>query len=156
MMRELWIARALLKQMQHEACVKYPLETGGVLVGYETSAGLGVVTQWLGPGPKAIHRKRSYVPDHDFHDVETARLYRESGRISVYLGDWHTHPDGPVALSLTDLWTLRRIARHAKARRTNPIMLIIGGASFEAVQVWQWRRQVFWGATEPLELRLYD
>src|SRR5205823_8721378 len=53
-----------------------------------------VVTSAVGPGPGAVHERARFVPDHEYHYGELARLYADSVRRLQYLRDWHTHPDG--------------------------------------------------------------
>jgi integrative and conjugative element protein (TIGR02256 family) len=127
--------------MMCEAEDKYPLETGGVLVGYWSEDGREVViTAVSGPGPKAIHSKSDFTPDYLYQDQFVASAYARSGRRHTYLGDWHTHPDGGTKLSGLDKRTLRRISRAQDARAAAPIMVIVAndGASWEAA-FWNYR-----------------
>lgn len=72
--------------MVAEADRAFPLETGGVLLGYFVELGREVVvTHAVGPGPDAIHRRDGFLPDSGFHDETIADLYRASGRRIVYL-----------------------------------------------------------------------
>jgi integrative and conjugative element protein (TIGR02256 family) len=104
----LWLSAAAVADLQYHAIELYPRETGGVLMGYE-AAGDTVVVTVIGPGPSAHHSSTSYMPDHEYHDGEVARVYEASGRRITYLGDWHTHPKGRLYLSNIDMLTLRRI-----------------------------------------------
>lgn len=141
-----WLPRAALHAMREEATRRYPCETGGVVLGYvvehsEQGAEKGrhgapdtadggtvlVVTAVVGPGPRAVHRRATFLPDHDYHAAEVARVYESSGRIWTYLGDWHTHPNAPAYLSATDAETLERIARSPRARTPRPLMIVLGG-----------------------------
>jgi integrative and conjugative element protein (TIGR02256 family) len=123
-----WFARDVIDAMRSEAERTYPRETGGVLLGYSDAANNdSVVRALVGPGQRAQHGRWSFVPDHEYHEREVARLYAVSGRIWTYLGDWHSHPAGPLSLSLTDRLTMGRIARSAAARASHPIMTIISG-----------------------------
>ena len=116
--------------MLEEAARRFPHETGGILLGYTEAASRQVVVRVsVGPGPRAIHRRTGFVPDHEYHERETARIYRASGRIWTYLGDWHTHPRGALSLSRADRRTLARIARSAEARAERPIMIVLAGGS---------------------------
>jgi len=126
-MRRLWLSITDEEFLLREAAERFPNETGGVLMGYRGEGGDLVVTAVLGPGPDAIHRPTSLVPDHVFHEEEIARLYEASGRRHQYLGDWHSHPGGSCALSRTDRRTLHRIARTPEARVPEPLMLVMGG-----------------------------
>jgi integrative and conjugative element protein (TIGR02256 family) len=123
-----WLSHAMREALVKEATRAFPLETGGVLMGYaDTSDTELVVKAVVGPGPRAVHRRASFVPDHAFHDAAVARHYRESQRRWTYLGDWHSHPAGECSLSRTDRHTLARIAGAPCARVPRPLMLVLAG-----------------------------
>jgi integrative and conjugative element protein (TIGR02256 family) len=111
------------------------LETGGVLIGY-WSEGEVVVTRALGPGPKAIHRSRSFLPDQRFQEDAIAESYRRSNRIETYLGDWHSHMSGTGRPSSMDIATMIRIARSSEARTTRPLMAIATPKATTALRIW--------------------
>ena len=109
-----------------------PLETGGVLTGYWAETGdEAIVTEVVGPGPRAVHERSRFRPDTEYHEAEVARIYLASGRVHTYLGDWHTHPDGGSYLSAADLATLRRISHSHEARAPNALMLVLGNRGDE-------------------------
>jgi integrative and conjugative element protein (TIGR02256 family) len=125
---KVWLARVALEGMLAEAESRSPLETGGMLLGYVSAAGDHdemVVQEVLGPGPRSRHVKRRFEPDGDWQQHELARRYEDSGRITTYLGDWHTHPGGVPAPSRRDEKTARSIARTTSARMPRPLMLIL-------------------------------
>ena len=123
-----WFSREVIVQMAAESARTFPLETGGVLMGYIDASGeQAVVHACTGPGPHAMHGAASFVPDHEFHEREVARIYAESGRVWSYLGDWHSHPNGRLGLSTDDRNTLGRIARSVAARVPHPLMAVIAG-----------------------------
>lgn len=157
-----WLAGSAWKDMTREAQEKYPLETGGVLVGYWLEDGRDVVvTAISGPGPKAIHAEWEFTPDYIFHDEFVAATYARSGRRYVYLGDWHTHPDGGTKLSPVDKSTLRGISRSPHARIVTPVMAIVASdagdwqASFWNYRPGAWRRMKPFGRFIELSLRTY-
>jgi integrative and conjugative element protein (TIGR02256 family) len=132
-----WIPEKVFDQMKTEANRLFPCETGGVLIGYWTEDNSEVVvTRAIGPGPKAIHRRYSFIPDAEYHEKEIARYYKESGRLHTYLGDWHTHPQSIPYPSRKDRRTLKRIATHAEARADVPLMAILGGPPW-SLKVWK-------------------
>ena len=177
----LWITSRHLSEMMTEASAKVPLETGGILMGYTaqpvgTNArewNAGVVTAAIGPGPRAVHERNRFVPDHEFHRAEVARLYEHSGRTWRYLGDWHSHPGTAAYMSPTDARTLARIARSDAARAPQPVMLILGqrptivdlGSADWQVRGWRFVRRGFrealsWGpfgsTNVPLHILILD
>jgi len=120
--------------MAAEANRRYPLETGGVLVGYVADNAESVILYVFGPGPNASHRRRRFLPDHEWQCKQINRLFEDSDGTYVYLGDWHTHPDATGRMSWLDHLTLRAIAKHPEARLVSPLMLIGGGAP----NAWNW------------------
>jgi integrative and conjugative element protein (TIGR02256 family) len=103
----------------------YPLETGGVLVGYWVRSGSEVViTDSIGPGPAAEHGESEFKPDALYQQEQVARIYRSSGRLYTYLGDWHSHPRSSAQLSRVDKRTLYLIAVSRSARAPMPIMAV--------------------------------
>jgi integrative and conjugative element protein (TIGR02256 family) len=124
-----WIEATVAIAMTAEASRVFPRETGGLLIGYnDERSSESVVCACVGPGPRAIHGRSHFMPDHAHHERETARLYVDSGRTWSYLGDWHSHPCGPASLSRKDRRTLARIARSAEARAPRPLMVLLVGA----------------------------
>lgn len=130
----LWIGQTALQQLETLAAQTFPRETGGILVGYVADSGEIVVQEIIGSGPKATHERYRFAPDHGWQCQQLDALYERSGGVSVYLGDWHTHPNGHPKMSWMDKRTLARIAASAPARCPNPVMLIGGGAELE----WSW------------------
>lgn len=125
-----WLNPAVLSLVCEEAERAWPYETGGVLMGFTTTSDRGrrgvVVDSAIGPGPLALHRRSSFVPDHEWQGDRIAEVYAASGRKHTYLGDWHTHPGGGSTPSFRDRWTLRSISLHVAARCPDPLMLIAG------------------------------
>jgi integrative and conjugative element protein (TIGR02256 family) len=141
-----WFAETAFDLMVSEADRCAPYETGGVLMGYWSDDPRAlVVVESVGPGPEADHRLASFAPDHVYQEAEIERIYLESGRRITYLGDWHTHPNGIAALSLTDRITQVRIARNRDARAPNAVMAILaGGSPSWTLGVWQLQTRRFW------------
>lgn len=111
--------------MRELATRRAPLETGGILLGYEADDQQVVVTAIIGPGPNAKHRRFRFRPDYDDqqHRLE-AHFARTNGR-ETYLGDWHTHPFGDCALSWLDQRVLLRIANARSSGTARPIMVVL-------------------------------
>lgn len=118
-----------------EAHRAYPLETGGLLLGWWDEDGR---TAWVetvvGPGPEAHHARASFEPDWHWQQDQVARLYTRYARRLQYLGDWHTHPNGRPVPSRADRSAALEIADAPTARAPHPLMLIVGCAPSGALQ----------------------
>jgi integrative and conjugative element protein (TIGR02256 family) len=134
-----WIAEdGPLAEILREAKARLPCETGGILMGYRTGPAV-VVTDAIGPGPKASHRRTSFAPDYSYQQGEIERIYSASGRRHTYLGDWHTHPGSNTIPCARDSTTLQRIAETPEARSPQPLMAILGYRKrCWSLQIWQY------------------
>jgi integrative and conjugative element protein (TIGR02256 family) len=112
--------------MVREADSTYPYETGGILLG-RRYPGLFHVTHVVGPGPDARHDRTSFIPDRDWQYEQIDVLYNQCSGYLEYLGDWHTHPQGTLSPSETDLALLEAIAATPESRCPTPIMCILAG-----------------------------
>lgn len=133
----IWIGDESLRLLRQLASEKAPSETGGVLLGYwRSDKRTGVITDVVGPGPAAVHGRDFFEPDAKYQSAEIARIYELSGRITTYLGDWHTHPGGSTGLSAQDRRTLRTIAASPAARAPTPLMGILAGKEHWRMCLW--------------------
>lgn len=126
----LWIQESVRADLLRYRTAVFPLETGGILLGYATEDNdtrHWVVTEAIGPGDLAKHGQCRFTPDDDHHISEAKSHYRETGGHEYYLGDWHTHPNGSCRPSVLDRVTLYRNARRADHLGFFSLMLIIGG-----------------------------
>ena len=160
--KKAWLNKMVLESLSIEAKAKYPLETGGVLMGYFGEPGnVPVIIYASGPGPNAIHLKDCYSPDQEFDESIIATIYMESGRQITYLGDWHTHPAPIDKLSYKDRKTLKKIATYKNARVNMPLMLILSYHCQWKASIWQgkiirkscWRKRL---ATNNLTVRYFE
>jgi integrative and conjugative element protein (TIGR02256 family) len=135
-----WISKSLIDEMESEARRWAPLETGGVLLGFwSTDEPTAEITAVTGPGPNAVHRRSSFIPDYDYQDREITVAYRRSGRIHSYLGDWHSHPFGSGMLSLSDRRTLQRIATDVGARAPQALMAVLSHKKAWTPHIWMYK-----------------
>lgn len=130
MSKIIWLSDTDQNVIYEESSRSFPLETGGVLMGYWARNNI-VITNVIGPGPNAIHLPSSFLPDHDWQLEEISKIYLFSERIFTYLGDWHSHPTGGLYLSWRDRRTLNKIAHSPSARAPFPLMLVVSGKDNE-------------------------
>lgn len=149
----IYLSRSIHQWILTRARSSYPLETGGVLVGYWSSDWKSVlVTGVIGAGPAATNERTSFTPDSEWQADQLARLYEESGRRHGYLGDWHSHPNVVPRPSWRDRLVARKIARSEPARAPRALMLIagIGSDGTDTIAGYSYRRA--WLRTAQLKL----
>jgi integrative and conjugative element protein (TIGR02256 family) len=132
----IWVSSNIIIELLTEFEMHFPKETGGVIMGYKQTHNF-YITHLIGPGPKAIHSARSFIPDDEYHEREIACVYNSSNGKLTYLGDWHTHPTEGAYLSELDKSTLRKIANYKPARLPKPLMLILGSQPLE-LKCWKY------------------
>lgn len=136
----IWVKQEVIRKIFDEAEKWYPYETGGCLIGYIVdSFQQFVIEDCIGPGPEAKHSINYFKPDSKWQENEIERIYLESGRLKVYLGDWHVHPKGNLELSRKDKQTLLKISKFPLARLPYPIMLLIAGPP-GTFKIWKFER----------------
>nr|WP_294864226.1 Mov34/MPN/PAD-1 family protein [uncultured Pseudogulbenkiania sp.] len=133
-MTQVWLSQSAFKVITAEANRVYPLETGGILLGYFSENGIPVVVVAIGPGPDGEHKRTRFLPDHSWQCEQIDFFYEKSHGNWKYMGDWHTHPDGIPQMSWLDKRTLKTIAKHSEAKTSKPLMFIGGGTPSE----WLW------------------
>lgn len=119
---KLWAPGRVLASIEREARRFAPLETGGVLLGWRDGPDL-VVAGLMGPGPRALHGRHLFLPDHSWQVAQIRTAFADTGGDLDYLGDWHTHPCGVAAMSDQDRTTLTKLDRRVRGAT----MLIAGG-----------------------------
>lgn len=116
------IDNKIVQEIQKQAFEAFPNETGGFLVGkYSTDNNTAIVSLALTPvkitsGPTCFQRET------DGMESVWDELYKEG---LVYLGEWHSHPNGSSRYSTTDKKALTNIAGSETVVINNPIMLIV-------------------------------
>lgn len=112
----------VVQEIRKQAFEAFPNETGGFLVGkYSVDNNTAIVSLVLTPvkiasGPTCFQRET------DGMESVWDELYKEG---LVYLGEWHSHPNGNSMYSATDKKALTNIARSETVVINNPIMMIV-------------------------------
>lgn len=93
-------ARALDAIAHESARSSDGLETGGILLGYDT--GPAITIQVAGdPGPNARRGARTFLRDRAHAQRLAATAWEEDQ--SQWIGEWHTHPTGDLVPSSLDV-----------------------------------------------------
>lgn len=118
------IKEELIKQLRFYAKAYYPKEFGGLLIGRYSENKINLfITDTVLPTKFSSYR---YGFGRETEDLrETIYDYFEQVPSKVYVGEWHTHPDGPCVPSITDIKALKEIVQHKEVFIDNPVLLII-------------------------------
>lgn len=125
-----WLKRSALEKAIEVSARAFPMEAGGLLLGYRASATEYVVEQISGPGPDAKHSPRSFIPDYEHDEKHVQEIYDLSNGETIYLGDWHSHPNTSTSyLSSKDRGALRNILKSESAQLDAAISIILAGST---------------------------
>lgn len=123
-----WLPRAIAAEMIADADQWHDLETGGTYAGYWANESKIVITTHVAAGPNARRERHSYEPDLVWQQAQLDAIYKSSGRLDAYIGDWHSHPGARTAyLSSRDRACLKGIISSPLARQPKPLMILMLG-----------------------------
>ena len=102
------------------------IETGGILIGFETDERDIVVLRATGPGPKAVMTDNLFEKDIEYCQQQLEDASKEFGIRGLYVGEWHFHPSGSNHPSPLDIRSMHEIARQENYATDQPAMIIVG------------------------------
>ena len=116
------MSRNVLKNIKENISIHYPKEFGGVFIGFKQSGNF-IITNILIPD-KYENGKTVFVrhPGSLNERLEQIHLLTD-GKIG-YLGEWHSHPDGPTSPSRVDINAMKNIARDKNVQVAEPLLMI--------------------------------
>lgn len=117
---KLLITSECLGQIREQTLLHYPKEFGGVLIGnYSEDGSCAIVSRIIIPA-RYKNSPTSFTPDPTCINRQLRQLPDQL----QYLGDWHSHPDGPGTPSPTDKSAIAELAVHPDVRTRSPLLLI--------------------------------
>ena len=116
------IEESVLDAIYEEALRVYPWEGGGFLFGnYSEDRTVVYVRRILKPlNMRATGMSFERVVDKKTFET----IYDEEGLI--YVGEWHSHPNGSSLYSSMDKQAMIRIAEYPKTLIEHPLLMIVG------------------------------
>ena len=107
---------------------RLPKETGGVLIGYfDVPRRCVYVVDALPPPPDSIEHETAFVRGYGGLRDELDRIEKRTGGQVVYVGEWHSHPDGAgVDMSEDDKVLLATIAEEVAVDGWPGVVMIVG------------------------------
>lgn len=100
------------------------IETGGILIGFETQSKEIVILEASGPGPKAIMTATHFERDIEYCQKKLEEASAKFGVRGLYVGEWHFHPIGRNEPSPLDINSLHQIAEQKNYATDQPVMII--------------------------------
>ena len=120
------ISSELLDEIRQVAVKHLPNEFGGILLGsYHNKHKLATIEKIISPksyksSPTNFEREPNGL------NTKIKREFIKSEGKTIYLGEWHSHPDMMPIPSDTDIRAMQSIANSTSIMVDNPIMLIVG------------------------------
>ncbi len=115
----------LMTKLANTAKKKLPNEYGGILIGkYSSDQKTVLIEDTILPKKYTSSAVSFNRGIEGLKDQLTKHFTSEANLI--YVGEWHTHPNGRPIPSGTDRIAMAEIARHDQVFIKNPILLIIG------------------------------
>lgn len=118
------ILQSLLDELYQQGLSHYPKEYGGLLIGrYSDDYATAIIEKTI--LPKRYKASRFYFErGSEGLKQELEALYQQEPKL-FYIGEWHTHPDGPAEPSGLDKATMAQLVKDENVFINNPILLIL-------------------------------
>lgn len=104
-------------------------ESGGILIGCRRGPHIEIVDM-TSPQAGDSGAFASFVKEDPGHQRAATKAWRESGGLSSYIGEWHSHPLGDPHPSGTDRSTWRQVVRSQRQVMVFVIAAPSGWAAF--------------------------
>lgn len=116
-----------------------PNETGGVLIGaYDMASKIVYVVDALDAPPDSEQWPTLYVRGSDFLAERIAKIEKATAGRLVYIGEWHSHPDGcPTLPSGDDVKVFSWLTQHLAVESKPALMLIAGQHRASRLFLWE-------------------
>ncbi len=115
------IKPSVFNQIQLQAESEYPNENGGMLAGYYSDDRHTVYIERLVVPVEKRTERTTFIRNTKGLEKVWQELSKEG---LVYVGEWHSHPNGSTKYSVADLQSMIEIEKEVAIE--NPILLIVG------------------------------
>ena len=125
------VSKSVLKTIEEETTFHYPNEFGGVFIGYKSDENF-IITNILIPD-EYKNGKTIFVREPGTLNERLSEIHNITNGKIRYLGEWHSHPDGPTDPSNTDINAMKEIAKDKNINIDKPLLMIVevGKVSFD-------------------------
>jgi integrative and conjugative element protein (TIGR02256 family) len=125
------ISKSVLRAIEEETKHHYPNEFGGVFIGYKSNKDF-VITNILIPD-EYKNGRTIFVRHPGTLNQRLCEIHKITNGKTQYLGEWHSHPDGPTNPSSIDINAMKDIAKDKNIKIDKPLLMIaeVGKVSFD-------------------------
>jgi len=125
------ISKSVLNRIEEETKFHYPKEFGGVFIGYKADLHF-IITDILIPD-QYKNGQTIFIREPGTLNERLSEIHRITNGEIQYLGEWHSHPNGPTTPSRTDINAMQEIAKDKNINIDKPLLMIVevGKISFE-------------------------
>lgn len=116
------ISQALLDEMQSMAITAFPNETGGMLAGCISVDKQEATIERLVMPTKTESTYVSFLRETGGMQLTWEELTKQG---CIYLGEWHTHPNGSTQYSHTDFMAMESIVNDDNVSLITPLLFIL-------------------------------
>lgn len=117
------ISKSVLKTIEEETTFHYPNEFGGVFIGYKSEENF-IITNILIPD-EYKNGKTIFIREPGTLNERLSQIHNITNGKIQYLGEWHSHPDGPTNPSSTDVNAMNEIAKDKNIDIDKPLLMIV-------------------------------
>ena len=111
--------------MYEAALNYYPSEFGGILVGCYVNNFKTCLLEDVIISLRSKSSRYSFER-HNVDLLEKLAYYYNASPSLIYLGEWHSHPDGMPYPSVTDRKAMKQIVEDENVKIISPLLIILG------------------------------
>lgn len=119
------LPETIFRDIQKQVDKFYPNECGGIFVGTVTDDATATIKKMILP-KKFRSTPVYFVRVTGFINKWLNGIFKKYNGEVIYLGEWHSHPNGSPTPSGTDLKAMQEISINPDIRIQTPLLLIVG------------------------------
>ncbi len=120
----LTVESSVLETIEQYSRAHYPNEFGGILMGSYLNGYIDLVISDIIVPDRYKSSPTKFEPDHKELNLRTKEYYKHFDNKVIYVGDWHSHPNGSNQFSQPDFNSIKDVAKSNTVNIRNPILLI--------------------------------
>jgi integrative and conjugative element protein (TIGR02256 family) len=122
----IYINKDALTIIENQVSKCQSFETGGILLGYHLNNGTSIITHAVTSRGRSIKENKLFKKDLSHAVKMENKLNKKYG--TIYLGDWHKHPNNNTMYSFLDYLSILR----SSIINNEALFFIIVGDDFKA------------------------